>query len=102
MSIPDFLSPAGVLIDVHANDKGGLLKELAAQAAASLELPGEVVLNELEKREQLGSTGVGGGIAIPHARLQAIKQPFGLLARLARPIEFDAVDGNPVDIVFLL
>jgi PTS system nitrogen regulatory IIA component len=102
MSITDFLTQANVLTDVPAKDKEALLHELASRASGALNLQTEVVLNELQKREELGSTGMGGGIAIPHARLHAIKLPFGILARLKKPIEFDAVDSQPVDIVFLL
>jgi PTS system nitrogen regulatory IIA component len=61
-----------------------------------------LVLGEILKREQLGCTGIGGGIAIPHARLQNLKKPFGSMARLRKPIDYDAIDGDPVDIVFLL
>jgi len=62
----------------------------------------DAVANEVGKREELGSTGIGGGVAIPHARLREIKKPFGLLARLKNPIDFAAIDGGPVDIVFLM
>jgi PTS system nitrogen regulatory IIA component len=55
----------------------------------------------LLKREDLGSTGIGGGVAIPHARLPELHRPFGLLARLKQPIEFDSIDGQAVDLVFV-
>jgi PTS system nitrogen regulatory IIA component len=55
----------------------------------------------LLKREDLGSTGIGGGVAIPHARLPELHRPFGLLAKLKQPIEFDSVDGQAVDVVFV-
>jgi PTS system nitrogen regulatory IIA component len=61
-----------------------------------------MIAQELTKRESLGSTGVGAGIAMPHARLQAVQKPFGLLARLKKPIDFDAIDGRPVDLIVLL
>jgi PTS system nitrogen regulatory IIA component len=60
------------------------------------------VTSYLLKREELGSTGIGQGVAIPHARLPDLQQPFGLLVKLKQPIEFDAIDGKPVDIVFVL
>jgi PTS system nitrogen regulatory IIA component len=60
------------------------------------------VRGEILKREQLGCTGIGGGIAIPHARLQNLNKPFGSLIRLRKPVGYDAIDGDPVDIVFLL
>ena len=102
MKISDLLSPADVLIDVRASNKRLLLQELAAKAATSLNLRVDQIAPDLLKREELGSTGVGGGVAIPHARLPDLQRPFGLLARLKQPIEFDAIDGQPVDIVFVL
>jgi PTS system nitrogen regulatory IIA component len=102
MNIKDFLSASDVAIDVPAADKAGLLKKLAARAAAALNLPVDMVAGEIEKRDELGSTGIGRGVAIPHARLREVKKPLALLARLKSPIEFDAVDGEPVDLVVLL
>ena len=60
------------------------------------------IVSELLKREGLGSTGMGNGVAIPHARFQKIEKPFGIIAKLKQPIDFDAIDGQPVDIVFIL
>jgi PTS system nitrogen regulatory IIA component len=91
-----------VAIDVRAVDKASLLKELACRAAATINLPADMVAAEIEKRDDLGSTGIGRGVAIPHARLREVKKPFALLARLKAPIDFDAVDAEPVDIVFLI
>ena len=102
MKITDIFSPDDVLIGVRAINKRELLKELAAKAAISVGLGVEQVSPYLLKREELGSTGVGGGIAIPHARLPDLQRPFGLLAKLKKPMEFDAIDGMAVDIVFLL
>jgi PTS system nitrogen regulatory IIA component len=102
MDIKDFLSANSVLVDVRAADKAGLLCELAHRAASALKLPADAVADEIEKRDDLGSTGIGGGVSIPHARLREVKKPFGLLARVKAPIEFEAIDGQPVDIVFLL
>src|SRR5262245_57289076 len=102
MKIKDFLSAADVAVDVRAADKASLLKDLATRAAAALNLSVDMVVSEIAKRDELGSTGIGRGVAIPHARLREIKKPLGLLARLKSPIEFDAVDGQPVDLVFLL
>src|SRR4029077_1424540 len=75
---------------------------LADRAAISLGVPADRILNELLKREKLGSTGTGGGIAIPHARISGLDKPFGILVRLKGPIDFDAIDGQPVDLLFLL
>ena len=102
MKISDLLSPDDVLIDVRASQKGLLLQELAAKAAASFGLPADQVASFLKKREELGSTGIGQGIAIPHARLPDLKRPYGLLAKLKQGIEFDAIDGQAVDVVFVL
>ena len=102
MKISDLLSPTDVMIDVRASQKGPLLQELAAKAAASLGLPVDQVASCLLKRENLGSTGIGKGIAIPHARLPDLKRPHGLLAKLKQGIEFDAIDGQAVDVLFVL
>ena len=102
MKISDLLSPADVMIDVRTSNKGLLLQEFAARAAASLGLPVDQVAPYLLRREELGSTGIGRGVAIPHARLPDLQRPYGLLAKLKQPMEFDAIDGQAVDILFLL
>lgn len=102
MKISDFLSPTAVLTDVRATQKAPLLQDLSRKAAAILDLPADRIASKLVEREQLGSTGTGGGIAIPHARIQGLAKPFGLLAKLRQPIDFDAIDGEPVDLVFML
>jgi nitrogen PTS system EIIA component len=102
MKISEFLSPASTIVDVRATDKGQLLRDLSERASAVLHLPAELIASELTKREGLGSTGLGGGIAIPHARLTALTKPHGILARLKQPIDFDAIDGQRVDLVFVL
>jgi len=102
MDIQDFLSPNDVAIDVAPANKQKLLVELANKAGSRLQLPPDIILSELSKREELGSTGLGDGVAIPHARFKQIDKPFGMLFRLRQPIEFDALDGKPIDILFLL
>jgi nitrogen PTS system EIIA component len=102
MKISDFLSPSNVMIDVAAADKKKLLLAMARKVGASLDVLPEHVFAELQKREELGSTGVGGGVALPHARFHQVSKPTGMLVRLRKPIDFDAVDSEPVDIVFLL
>jgi nitrogen PTS system EIIA component len=102
MHIKDFLSPSGVIADLRASDKTSVLHELARRAAVVLNVSADTISAELLKREGLGSTGMGDGIAIPHARVAGVKSPFGLLARLKEPVDFEAVDGQPVDLVFLL
>jgi nitrogen PTS system EIIA component len=102
MKIPDFLSVDHVAIDMAAADKNRLLSELSRKAGAIVDVLPDRLFAELAKREELGSTGVGGGVAIPHARFYQVTKPFGMLVRLRKPLDFDAVDGEPVDIVFLL
>jgi PTS system nitrogen regulatory IIA component len=102
MKVSDFLSSADVTIDAAFADKQKLLEDLARRAAAIVDLGANLILAELQKREELGSTGMGGGVAIPHARFHHLRKPFGMLVRLKKPIEFDAVDGKRVDTVALL
>lgn len=102
MKIADLLSPNDVMLDVAAADKQKLLSALARKAGANIGVRPERILAELEKREELGSTGVGGGVALPHARFEQVGKPVGVFVRLRKPIAFDAVDGQPVDMVFLL
>ena len=102
MKISDFLSPNQVMIDVRTSDKSRLLEQLSTEAATEAGLAADEVVREIAKREELGSTGVGNGVALPHARLPSLKTPFALFARLRHGIDFDAIDGEPVDIVVLL
>jgi PTS system nitrogen regulatory IIA component len=102
MNITDFVSPQYAIVGMRAADKAQLLHELARRAATALGLPADQISDALLKREALGSTGTGGGIAIPHARLPGVSKPFGILVRLAKAIDFDAMDRRPVDIVCLL
>ena len=102
MKISDLVSSTDCMIDVRASGKRLLLQEFAGRAATSLGLTPDQVASYLLKREDLGSTGIGKGVALPHARLPELQQPCGLLAKLKPPIEFDAIDGQPVDIVFVL
>lgn len=102
MKTKDFLAPANTAIERRATDKGRLLNDLAGRAAASLGLPAERIFAALSKREALGSTGTGAGVAIPHARMPEVAKPFGILLRLEKPIDFESIDQRKVDIVFLL
>jgi PTS system nitrogen regulatory IIA component len=102
MKFADFLAPNDVVVDLAAADKARLLRELSTRAAKTAGLNEELVFAEVEKREQLGSTGVGRGIAVPHARLEGLAKPVAVVARLRRPIDFDAIDGEPIDLAALL
>jgi nitrogen PTS system EIIA component len=103
VEIADLLiGPEAVLASLKASGKKALLAELAGRAAAVFKLDERRLFDRLLERERLGSTGIGGGIAIPHARMASLAKPVGLFARLAHPIDFDAIDERPVDVVFLL
>jgi PTS system nitrogen regulatory IIA component len=102
MHLGDFISPDSVLPSLRAKTKKQLLQELASRAARRTGLSERVIFDVLFQRERLGSTGLGQGIAIPHGKVPGLKGIVGIFARLAEPIDFDAVDGEPVDIVFLL
>ena len=103
MEIADLLTgPDAVLASVKASGKKALLAELASRAATVFKFDERRLFDRLLERERLGSTGIGGGIAIPHGRLAGIDKPHGLFARLAHSVDFDSIDERPVDIVFLL
>jgi PTS system nitrogen regulatory IIA component len=102
MKIADFLSPDDVIVDAVCADKNQVLRELAERASAALGIPENPIQTALRAREDLGSTGTGGGVAIPHARVDFVQKPFGLLMKLKRSIDFDSMDGKPVDIIFML
>ena len=90
------------VIDVSVLGKRALLYDLARRAALVLKVDADVLFRALVMREELGSTGVGHGVAIPHVRLEQVKNPFGIMVRLKEPIDFNAVDGQPVDLICLL
>jgi len=102
VDIGDLLLPERVIAGLRVSDKAQLTGELSRRAAAALQLASQPVEAALTARERLGSTGLGRGFALPHARLDGLDRFFGLFARLARPIDFEAIDERPVDLVFLL
>ncbi|RFB77988.1 PTS IIA-like nitrogen regulatory protein PtsN [Methylovirgula sp. 4M-Z18] len=102
MSLTDILSPDGILPSLKVNTKKQALQELAERAGLVSGLSSREVFDALLQRERLGSTGVGNGIAIPHGKLAKCAKIFGIFARLERPIDFEALDGQPVDLIFLL
>jgi PTS system nitrogen regulatory IIA component len=85
-----------------ASNKKGLFQLLAAAASRQTGIPAKSIVASLSEREKLGSTGFGGGVAIPHGKIAGLDRVYGYLARLNQPIDFQAVDGLPVDLVFLL
>lgn len=102
MTLTDLLSPQAVISPLRANSKKQALLELSQHAASLTGLPDRELYEALLQRERLGSTGIGDGIAIPHGRMPGIGRLVGLFARLDKPIDFEALDGQPVDIVFVL
>ncbi len=102
MDIADLVSPEGVIADLKVASKKQALHELAARAAPLTGLSERVVFESLLEREKLGTTGVGGGVAIPHGKFTQLARTHGLFARLSQSIDFDAVDGQPVDLIFVL
>lgn len=100
--LTDLLNPRAVLADVVAPNKKALFGQLANAAAEVLGVDPKPVVERLAERERLGSTGFGGGVAIPHGKIDGLNQVQGLFARLAQPVDFQAIDGMPVDLVFLL
>jgi PTS system nitrogen regulatory IIA component len=100
--LSDLLLPETVLERLAAANKKSLFQQLAAAAAVAYDLDSSVVAEGLVKREKLGSTGFGSGVATPHARIAGLNHVVGVFARLAQPIDFQAVDDLPVDIVFML
>lgn len=102
MEIGQLLGRDGVIAGMRVADKAELLQMLARRAAPSVGLDAGTIYGALTVREQLGSTGVGNGIAIPHARLDKLARFYGLFARLERAIDFAAIDAKAVDLVFLL
>ena len=102
MEIIDLISPESVVPNLRATSKKLALQELARRAAEIAGLPERAVFDVLLERERLGTTGVGNGIAIPHGKLPNLDRLYGLFARLEKPIGFDSIDEQPVDLIFLL
>ena len=102
MPLNDLVAPNAIIPALKVNGKKQALQELAAKAAELSGLSERTIFEILMQREKLGSTGVGSGIAIPHGKLPKLNKLFGVFARLERPIDFEALDGQAVDLVFLL
>jgi PTS system nitrogen regulatory IIA component len=100
--LTDLLVPACVLPRLSVSKRVHVISELADRLGEEARLPGDLIAGLLMERERLGGTGVGEGVAIPHARIPGLPRPMAAFARLAPPIEFDAIDGRPVDLVFAL
>ena len=102
MQLSDFLDFEAVRVDLPAGNKRQLLNQLAQIAAARLSLDPSTIADAIAERERLGSTGFGGGVAIPHGKLDQLDRVYALVTRMSAPIDYKAVDGQPVDLVFLL
>ncbi|MBN8937969.1 MAG: PTS IIA-like nitrogen regulatory protein PtsN [Rhizobiales bacterium] len=102
MPIHDIIAEGAIIPFLHVDSKKQLLQEIAAKAAELTGRSAREIYDTLNERERLGSTGAGSGIAIPHGKLPKLERVTGLFARLDRPVDFDAIDGQPVDLVFAL
>jgi nitrogen PTS system EIIA component len=102
MPLSDLLTPDAIIAALRVNGKKQALQEMSERAASASGLPAREIFDALLQRERLGSTGVGDGIAIPHGKLPRCERICGVFARLERPIDFEALDGQPVDLTFLL
>jgi PTS system nitrogen regulatory IIA component len=96
------LTPSCILPNLKAGNKKDLLRQLAEVIAPSLSLDSQIIFEALLQRERLGTTGLGSGIAIPHARLPGLERMSGFFIRLEKGIDFHAVDKEPVDLIFAL
>ena len=102
MPFTELVSPQAIIPALKANSKKQALQDLASKAAEITGRPEREILDVLTQREKLGSTALGAGIAIPHGKLSKLERIHGIFARLERPIDFEALDGQPVDLVFVL
>lgn len=102
MALNDILALSAIYPSLRVGSKKQALQELSAHAAQILKRDEREIFETLNQRERLGSTGVGSGIAIPHGKLAKMDKLFGMFARLEKPIDFEALDGEPVDLIFLL
>ncbi len=102
MEITELIGPGGVVANLRVTSKKQALQELARRAAELTGQPERAIFEVLIERERLGTTGVGNGIAIPHGKLADLERLYGLFARLETPIDFDAIDEQPVDLICVL
>ena len=102
MQLSEFLDFDAIKTSLPGGSKRSLLQQLANLAGQRLGLDATATLASLNEREQLGSTGFGQGVAIPHGKIEGLTRIYCLFARLAEPVDFKAIDGKPVDLVFLL
>lgn len=102
MKLRDCLPAENVVVGLQATTRAGLIRQLSELAADRLPVGADEISKALLGRERLGSTGIGDGIAVPHARVKGLDRHFCLFVRLAKAVDFEAVDELPVDLVFVL
>ncbi len=102
MQLSDLLRPEGLLLDIAADGKADLLTQLSGRVADIWDVDAEHIRKKLSKREELGSTGIGGGIALPHCTCDGVTVPMVVFARVTPAVDFKAVDGDKVDLVMAL
>jgi len=102
MDLTDLLGPERVFPRLLAGDKKAIIAQLSRLAAETLRIDTHTVVDAITMREHLGSTGIGQGVALPHARLASVPRPYAVLATLQKRIDFDSIDRQPVDVVLLL
>lgn len=102
MTLSSFITPESVIAGIKGNSKKQVLQDLSSSLARISGLPERAIFETLLQRERLGTTGIGQGIAIPHGRIAGLGRLVGMFGRLVRPVDFEALDGEPVDLVFVL
>ncbi len=102
MNLADIILPEHTFIGVSVSTKWRALQNMAEKAGKAFGVEEQVIIRALETRENLGSTGIGNGIAVPHASIPGMTSPRGLLVRFAQPLDFEAIDDVPTDIAFML
>ena len=102
MNLSEFIDFSSIRTKLTAGNKRQLLQMLGQVASQKLGLEPSIVVDSILEREKLGSTGFGGGVAIPHGKVEGLNQVYGMVARLDEPVDFAAIDKMPVDLVFLL
>lgn len=102
MALSDLLPPDGVVTNLSASSRKQVIQSLAELAVRFCDANTRDIVDAVLERERLGSTGVGDGVAIPHARVEGVDRVFGVFARLKTPVDFDAIDGRPTDLIVML
>jgi PTS system nitrogen regulatory IIA component len=102
MLLTEFLDFDAIRIDMGAGNKRSVLNQLSQVAGQRLGIDPTKIADAIAERERLGSTGFGGGVAIPHGKLADVERIYGLVVRMAQPIDYKALDGEPVDLIFML